>query len=320
MKLVVQIPCLNEAESLPPTLAEIPRAISGIDSVETLVVDDGSTDETLQVARSSGVDYIVSLKTHLGLARAFASGLDAALRVGADVIVNLDADGQYPATDIAALVAPILCGEADIVIGDRDVDAVHHFSAVRRLLQRWGSSTVSRLAGLRVTDVTSGFRAFSRDAALRLNVLGDYTYTLETIIQAGHLGMSVVSVATSSRPTRPSRLFSSELEYVRRTIPGILRAYLTYEPLGTFLALAASAIIPGTVIGLRFVYLYISGDGAGHVQSLILAAVLLLVGFQTLVLGLVARLLGTNRRLVEECLYRVRKLDNRAGATDQEAV
>lgn len=196
-----------------------------------------------------------------------------------------------------------------MVIGDRDVGAVQHFSVLRRLLQRWGSSAVSRLAGVRVADVTSGFRAISREAALRLNVLGDYTYTLETIIQAGHKGMLVVSVPTSSRPTRPSRLFSSDLEYMCRTVPGILRAYLTYQPLRSFSALAALAIVPGAVLGLRFVCLYLVGDGAGHVQSLILAAVLLLVGFQTFVVGLVARLLGANRHLVEECLYRARKLE-----------
>ena len=309
-RLIIQIPCLNEAETLPATLAVLPRHIDGIDSIETLIIDDGSTDDTLAVARRCGVDHIVRFTGHRGLARGFAAGLDACLHLGADVIVHTDADGQYPGEDIPKLVAPILRGEADMVVGDRGVDSVAHFSPVKRVLQRLGSRTVSALSGIEIGDVTSGFRAYSREAALRLNILTNFTYTLETIMQSGEKPITILSVPTRSNPpTRPSRLFTGVGQYLRRQIPTVLRLFWVYQPLKTFTFIAAAFLSVGLILGLRFLYFYIFGTGAGHVQSLILAAVLLIVGFQILILGLVADLLAANRRLMEDTLYRVRKIE-----------
>jgi glycosyltransferase involved in cell wall biosynthesis len=235
MKLIIQIPCFNESQTLPATLAALPRRIEGIDCIETLIVDDGSTDGTDLVARQCGVNHVVRFTSNRGLARGFAAGLDACLRLGADIIVNTDADGQYPGEDIARLVAPILHGEADLVVGDRGVDSVSHFSPIKRVLQRFGSNTVSMLSGIDVGDVTSGFRAYSREAALRLNIITNFTYTLETIMQSGEKPITIVTVPTSSNPpTRPSRLFSGIGQYLRRQIPTILRLYLVYQPLKTF--------------------------------------------------------------------------------------
>jgi glycosyltransferase involved in cell wall biosynthesis len=309
-KLIIQIPCFNESQTLPVTLAALPREIEGIDCIETLIVDDGSTDGTDQVARQCGVNHVVRFTSNRGLARAFAAGLDACLRLGADIIVNTDADGQYPGEDIAMLVAPILRGEADLVVGDRGVGSVPHFSPIKRLLQRFGSSTVSMLSGSDVGDVTSGFRAYSREAALRLNIITDFTYTLETIMQSGEKPITIASVPTSSNPpTRPSRLFSGIGQYLRRQIPTILRLYLVYQPLKTFTVLSAVFLGVGLLLSLRFLYFYVFGTGAGHIQSLILAAILLIVGFQVFILGLVADLLAANRRLLEDALYRVRKVE-----------
>ncbi|MBN1583808.1 MAG: glycosyltransferase [Anaerolineae bacterium] len=309
-KLIIQIPCLNEAQTLPATLAALPHHIDGIDCIETLIIDDGSTDETIAVARQSGVQHIVRFKINRGLARAFAAGLDACLRLGADIIVNTDADGQYPGQDIPRLVAPILNSEADLVIGDRGVESVAHFSPAKRLLQKLGSNTVSALSGIRVGDATSGFRAYSRDAALRLNIITEFTYTLETIIQSGKKPITITTVPTSSNlPTRPSRLFSGIPQYLRQQVPSILRLYLVYQPLKTFTILASLFLGAGTLIGIRFLYYYAQGLGDGRVQSLILAAILLIVGFQVFILGLVADLLAANRRLIEDTLYRVRKIE-----------
>jgi glycosyltransferase involved in cell wall biosynthesis len=311
-KLMIQIPCLNEAQTLPATLADLPSHIDGVDSVEILVVDDGSIDNTCQVAQDCGVHHIVRFTRHRGLARGFAAGLDACLRLGADVIVHTDADGQYPGEDIAQLVSPILSGEADIVIGDRGVDSVEHFAPLKRLLQRLGSSVVSMLSGIQVGDVTSGFRAYSREAALRLNIISDFTYTLETIIQSGKKPITIVSVPTRSNPpTRPSRLFTSIPHYLRRQIPSILRLYMVYQPLKTLTVVSLLFLVPGLLIGLRFLYFVITASGAGHVQSLILTAILMIVGFQVFILGLVADLMAANRRLLEDTLYRVRKLELR---------
>lgn len=312
VKLIIQIPCLNESQTLPDALAALPRHIDGIDTIETLVVDDGSTDGTADVARQCGVDHIVRFSSHRGLARAFAAGLDASLHLGADIIANTDADGQYPGSDIAKLVAPILLADADIVIGDRGVDSVQHFSALKRRLQRMGSRAVSKLSGIELGDVTSGFRAYSREAALRLNILSDFTYTLETIIQSGKKPITVVTVPTRSNPpTRPSRLFSGTAQYLRRQVPAILRLYLLYQPLKTFTLGSLGVLTPGVLIGLRFLYFWLHGAGAGHIQSLILAAILMIVGFQVFILGLVADLLAANRRLLEDTLYRVRKIELR---------
>lgn len=309
-KLIIQIPCLNESQTLPTTLAALPDHIDGVDCIETLIVDDGSTDGTAAIARQCGVNHIVRFTSNRGLARAFAVGLDACLRLGADIIVNTDADGQYPGEDIPRLIAPVLRNEADIVIGDRGVETIAHFTPIKRLLQRLGSQVVSALSGIQVGDVTSGFRAYNREAALRLNIISDFTYTLETIIQSGKKPLKIATVPTSSnQPTRPSRLFKSISHYLRRQVPSILRLYLIYQPLKTFTMLSALLIAAGTLIGGRFVYFYLLGAGAGKIQSLILAAILLIVGFQIFTLGLVADLLAANRRLLEDTLYRVRKIE-----------
>jgi glycosyltransferase involved in cell wall biosynthesis len=275
-----------------------------------LVIDDGSIDGTCQVAQACGVDHLVRFSRHRGLAAGFAAGLDACLRLGADVIVHTDADGQYPGEDIPKLIAPVLSGEADIVIGDRGVDAVEHFTPSKRVLQRLGSRVVSMLSGIEVGDVTSGFRAYSREAALRLNITSDFTYTLDSLIQSGNKPITIVTVPTrSNAPTRPSRLFSGMLEYIRRQAPSILRLYMVYQPLKSLSVVSGLFILPGLLIGIRFLYFFFNQQGAGHIQSLILATILLIVGVQVLILGLVADLMATNRRLLEDTLYRVRRLE-----------
>jgi glycosyltransferase involved in cell wall biosynthesis len=309
-KLIIQIPCLNEAQTLPATLEDLPSQIEGIDTIEVLIIDDGSTDGTCQVAQASGIDHLVRFPRHRGLAKGFAAGLDACLRLGADVIVHTDADGQYPGEHIPKLVAPILRCEADIVIGDRGVDAVEHFSPSKRFLQRLGSRVVSKLSGVKVGDVTSGFRAYSREAALRLNILSDFTYTLDSLIQSGGKPITVVTVPTrSNAPTRPSRLFKGVPEYIRRQVPSILRLYMVYQPLRSLSVVSSFFLLPGLLLGFRFLYFYFTQRGAGHIQSLILATILLIVGVQIFVLGLVADLMATNRRLLEDTLYRVRSLE-----------
>jgi glycosyltransferase involved in cell wall biosynthesis len=318
-KLIIQIPCLNEAQTLPATLADLPTEVDGVDSIEVLIIDDGSTDGTCAVAQACGVDHLVRFPQHRGLAKGFAAGLEACLRLGADVIVHTDADGQYPGEDIPKLVAPILHGEADIVVGDRGVGAVEHFTQTKRLLQRFGSRVVSMLSGTRVGDVTSGFRAYSREAALRLNILSDFTYTLETLIQSGSKPITVLTVPTrSNAPTRPSRLFKGIPEYIRRQVPSILRLYMVYQPLRSLSVVSGLFVLPGILIGIRFLYFYLTQRGAGHIQSLILATILLIVGVQIFVLGLVADLIATNRRLLEDTLYRVRRQELRSSRSEPE--
>lgn len=310
MKLVIQIPCYNEAATLPMALRDLPRTVPGFDEIEIIVVDDGSSDDTVRVAREHGVQHVCGLNEHRGLARAFTAGLDAALRVGADVIVNTDADNQYDARDLPALVRPILEQRADIVVGDRGITQVKHFSATKRALQQLGSWVVAQFSGLAVPDAASGFRAFSREAALRLIVVSDYSYTLETLIQAGtrQLRVSYVPVRTRAE-VRPSRLIKSIPEYLAQSALTIIRAYAMYRPMRIFLISGSILILIGAVPALRFIYFYLGGSGAGHVQSLIFAAVFLIVGFQVLLIGLLADLIGLNRKLLEDLLYRIKKLE-----------
>jgi glycosyltransferase involved in cell wall biosynthesis len=306
MKLVVQIPCYNEEDTLAEALASIPREIPGVDCVEVLVIDDGSVDRTSEVARSHGVDHIVRFTRNKGLAHGFMAGLDGALRVGADVIVNTDADNQYSGSDIPHLIAPILAGRADLVIGDRGVGTVAHFSWMKRRLQTLGSWVVRKVSGTRLPDTTSGFRALNREAALRINIVSEFTYTLESIIQAGKKRLAVAHVPITTRPTRPSRLFTSAWEYVKRSAVTILRIYATYEPLKVFVLLGSALFAAGVVFGARYAYFWWQGQVRGHVQSAVLSVLLLIMGFQTLQWGVMADLIANNRKLIEDLLYRVR--------------
>jgi glycosyltransferase involved in cell wall biosynthesis len=311
VKLIIQIPCLNEEKTLPVTLADLPKKIGGVDEIETLIIDDGSTDRTVEVARQHGVNHIVRLTNRKGLAEAFMAGLDASLKLGADIIVNTDGDNQYRGVDVARLIRPILDGKADMVVGDRQVERVVHFSPIKKKLQKLGSWVVRHVSGTDVPDATSGFRAYSREAALRLNIISRFTYTLETIIQAGkkNIALGHVKVATNGK-LRESRLFTSIPSYIKRSISTILRIYTMYEPLKTFVKIGALIFAAGFLVSLRFLWYYFFVDGgAGHIQSLILSAVLMLVGFQVGLIGLVADLISGNRRLIEDCLYRVKKIE-----------
>jgi glycosyltransferase involved in cell wall biosynthesis len=312
-KLLIQIPCYNEEQVLPATLATLPRSVPGFDKVEWLVVDDGSTDRTVEIARQAGVDHIVSLPVNQGLARAFIAGLEAALKAGADVIVNTDADNQYDAACIPALVEPIVAGRAQIVIGARPIMAVREFSLAKKVLQRLGSAVVKLASNTRIPDAPSGFRAMHADAALRLCVFSDYTYTLETIIQAGRKNIAVTSVPVSVNPsTRPSRLVRSVPSYVRRSLLTIVRIFILYKPLRFFLYLGSFFLLPGLAIGLRFFAHYLNGQGQGHIQSLILAAVLLVTAVVVYAAGIIADLIAANRVLLEEVRMRLLKAEVQA--------
>jgi glycosyltransferase involved in cell wall biosynthesis len=309
-KLIIQIPCLNEAGTLAETLRDLPRRIPGIDRVEVLVIDDGSTDRTVEVARAAGADHIVSLRRRRGLAVAFTTGIDLSLKLGADFIVNTDGDNQYAGEDIPSLVAPLVSGEADVVIGDRNVAALRHLSWSRKRLQELGSWVVRQVSDTRVPDTTSGFRAYTREAALRMNIVSEFTYTLESIIQAGKKRMAIAHVPIRSNArTRPSRLFDSVWVYLKRSSSTIVRIYTMYEPLKVFTTIGLLTFAAGFAISLRFLYFYFNGTGSGHVQSLLLAAVLMIVGFQVLLIGLVADVISANRKLLEDLLYRVRSIE-----------
>jgi glycosyltransferase involved in cell wall biosynthesis len=316
-KLIIQIPCYNEEATLAETLRSLPAKLPGVDVIETLVVDDGSTDATAAVARAAGVTYLLRFPHNQGLAKAFSAGLDAALKLGADIIVNTDGDNQYPGKDIGRLIAPILEGRAEMVVGDRAAHRLPHFGFWKRLLQGYGSWVVRQLSDTDLPDATSGFRAFSRRAALKLNVISDFTYTLETIIQAGKKQIPVTHVPVGVQPVRRrSRLFSSVVQYLRRSAVTLLRIYALYEPLKVFGRLGLLLLLTGGAIGARFVIYYFTEGGAGHIQSLILSAILIIVGFQTLLIALVADLIGSSRWLLEDTLLRVRKLELALGSPE----
>ena len=311
MKLIIQIPCLNEEQTLPATIADLPREVPGIDAVELLVIDDGSTDRTVEVARECGVEHIVRLTNNKGLAAGFQAGLDACLKLGADVVVNTDADNQYRGADVVKLVAPIVAGEADMVVGDRQVSQIDHFSGSKKGLQRLGSWVVRRLSGTDVTDATSGFRAYNREAALQLLVVDNFTYTLESLIQAGKMMVAVDEVPVDTNPkTRESRLFATTGAYVRKNAPAILRIYARYEPLRAFATAGLVVLLLALAAWMPFLLDWIlNGDSDGHVQSLILGAVLFIAAMQLFALGVIGDLLAGQRVMTQRVFERVRRVE-----------
>jgi glycosyltransferase involved in cell wall biosynthesis len=316
-KLIIQIPCYNEEDVLGITLSALPREVAGVDKVEWLMVDDGSTDGTVEVGRTHRVDHIIRLSQHQGLARTFMAGLDASLRAGADIIVNLDADNQYCADDIPKLIAPILSGKAEIVVGIRPVSEIRQFPLIKKWLHRLGSRAVCLVSKTDIPDAPSGFRAMSRNAAMRLNVFNEYTYTLETIIQAGQKGMAIASVSVRvNEDLRPSRLVKSIPDYIMRSISTIVRIFMTYRPFRFFAIPGLLSLGLGLLVCFRFIYFYFAGFGRGHIQSLILAALLLGTGFFLLVVGLLADLISVNRKLLEKLDWRLHKLEENIERND----
>lgn len=308
MKLIIQIPCYNEAETLEVALNELPRHIDGIDEIEYLVINDGSTDKTVEVAANWGVHYVVSFTRNKGLAKGFMAGLDACLQHGADIIVNTDADNQYCGEDIEKLVRPILEGKADIVIGERPIDQTEHFSPLKKKLQHLGSWVVRKASNTDIPDAPSGFRAFSREAALHINVINEYTYTLETIVQAGRNKMAITSVPIRTNgELRPSRLFHSMFGYIKKSMLTIIRAYLMYKPLRFFFYLGLIPMVIGIALGIRYLVFIVMGQAAGHIQSLILSSMTILLGFMCWMIGVQADVISANRKILEEIQYRIRK-------------
>jgi len=309
MKLIIQIPCYNEEQTLSIALAELPRKVDGFDTVEWLIIDDGSTDRTVEVARVNGADHILSLPKHQGLAKGFMAGLGACLQKGADVIVNTDADNQYFAGDIVNLTTPILEGRAQIVIGARPIQEIAHFSLIKKLFQKFGSWVVRQASHTSISDATSGFRAINREAAMQLNVFNEYTYTLETIIQAGQKNLSIISVPIRvNDDLRPSRLLKSIPYYIKRSIVTIFRIFVVYKPFRFFFITGSFLFGAGILIGIRYLYLDFIGEGKGHTQSLVLASIFLGIGFQTILVAFLADLLSVNRRLMEDVQYKLRKI------------
>lgn len=310
MKLIIQIPCYNEADTLEIALNALPKHIDGIDVIEYLIINDGSKDNTVEVAKNWGVNYIVNFRNNKGLARGFMAGIDACLRNGADIIVNTDADNQYNADDIEKLIQPILKGEAGMVIGERPIDDTEHFSPLKKKLQHLGSWVVRKASKTDVPDAPSGFRAYSRSTAMRLNVINEYTYTLETIVQAGRNKMAVTSVPIrTNEELRPSRLFHSMFGYVKKSMLTIGRAYMMYRPLAVFTAIASVFSGSGVLLGVRYLYYIRKGEGTGHVQSLILSSMLIIIGVLAGVVGLLADVISGNRKLIQEVQYELRRMD-----------
>ncbi len=319
MKLIIQIPCYNEEENLRSALDALPKSVPGVDKVEYLIINDGSKDRTVHIAREWGVNYIVNFRRNRGLAFGFMAGIDAALRAGADIIVNTDADNQYCADDIEKLVAPIVDGKADYVIGERPIDETEHFSRMKKRLQHIGSCTVRIASGTDVPDAPSGFRAISREAALHMNVINNYTYTLETIIQAGHNRTAIANVKIRTNPeTRPSRLFKSIPVYVKRSSATIIRAFMMYKPLKFFFVMGTIFLIGALALGIRYVVYMCLGEGTGHVQSLILTAILALMGFMAVLIGLLGDVIAANRKIIEDIQYHVRRIDYRVDKFEDE--
>ena len=317
MKLIIQIPCYNEAKTLTIALDALPKQIDGIDEIEYLIINDGSKDETVQVAKDWGVDYVISFPQNKGLAMGFMAGIDACIRNGADIIVNTDADNQYCGEDIETLVRPILDGKAEIVIGERPIDNIDDFSPLKKKLQHLGSYVVRLASSTDIPDAPSGFRAFSKEAAMHLNVVNQYTYTLETIVQAGRNKMAITSVPVRTNPElRKSRLFHSMGSYIKKSMLTIVRAFLMYRPLTFFTVCGMIPFILGSVYIIRFLVFYANGNGAGHTQSLVVAAMLIVIGFMTFILGLQADIIAANRKLLEDVQYRIRRMEAKEGSPD----
>ena len=310
MKLIVQIPCFNEEDTLPATFKDIPKKMDGVDVVEIMIIDDGSTDKTIEVAKALGVHHIVINKNNRGLARTFRTGLNECLKLGADIIVNTDGDNQYAGWDIPKLIQPILDGRADVVVGDRNTAKVAHFSPFKKFLQRLGSYVVKTLSGVQVPDAVSGFRAYSRDAALQLNIVSPFSYTIEALIQAGKKHMAVTSVPVeTNEKTRESRLFSSIPKFIERQLTTIVRMYAMYQPLKVFFYIGLTLSILGAIPIIRFLFYYFTGDGDGHLQSLVLGGVLTILGFISFLIALLADLMNFNRQLIEQTLEKVRRIE-----------
>lgn len=309
MKLIIQIPCYNEAETLEIALNDLPKHIDGIDEIEYLIINDGSKDNTVEVAKKWGVHYVVNFKRNKGLAKGFMAGLNECLKQGADIIVNTDADNQYCGEDIEKLVRPILEGKADIVIGERPIDQTEHFSPLKKKLQHLGSWVVRKASNTDIPDAPSGFRAYSREAAMKMNVINEYTYTLETIVQAGQNKMAITSVPIrTNAELRPSRLFSSMFGYVKKSMITIIRAFMMYKPMKFFCTIGVISILIGILIGLRFLVFFFQGAGGGNIQSLILASMLIIIGVQTCIVGLQADVIAANRKILQDIQYKVRKM------------
>jgi len=312
MKLIIQIPCYNEADTLEIALNDLPEQIEGIDKIEYLIINDGSKDATVEVAKRWGVNYVVNFKTNKGLAKGFMAGLDACLRNGADIIVNTDADNQYCGKDIEKLVRPIIEGKSDIVIGERPIDQTAHFSPLKKRLQHFGSWVVRKASKTDIPDAPSGFRAYSREAAMRMNVINEYTYTLGTIVQAGRNKIAIMSVPIRTNPElRKSRLFNSMFGYVKKSMLTIIRAFLMYKPLQFFITVGIVLLIIGIGIGVRFLFFFFQGLGDGHIQSLILASMMIILGVMTSIVGLQADVISANRKILEDIQYRVKKMEYR---------